>query len=186
MTATHTDTGVALADTLQASNASGDVVLATSADSHPVGQALAAELGVPVGRLVARELGVGGDTVGAVASDGSVYLDDERLAETGATPGDISQAVTRAQERAREEASTFDQEDLLRSLEGTTVVLVDDGAVDPAVVLACVRNARAARASRVTVAVPEASSQRLSTLQSEADSVVCPESEALQPFAQDS
>lgn len=172
---TRTDAGTELADRLEGTTIDADVVLATSPGGYSVGRALAREIGVPVGRLFASELTVDRDgkrILGAVASDGCVWVDECLVGTYDVSPQELSDAVLAAHERAREDAARFADRELLRSLAGKSVVIVDDGASHEAVVLACLRNARAARADEVHVAMVTAPASHRNFLRAEADNLV--------------
>ena len=79
MFADRTDAGRQLADRLAESGVEADVVLAIPRGGLPVARPVADRLGAPLDVVVARKLGAPNTpelAVGAVAGDGSVYLDD--------------------------------------------------------------------------------------------------------------
>lgn len=177
MSKSRANAGIDLARSLDTRATSPDVVLGTAEDSYDVSRRVGEELGVPVGRLSASELRLGseGEVVGAVASDGSVWFDSHAIRNHNISHDALRDAVTRAHRRAHDRAARFEQGELLQSLAGKWVALVDDGTSPTAVIIACIRNARAARADRITVALPAGTAERVATLRTEADRVVCPE-----------
>jgi putative phosphoribosyl transferase len=108
--------------------------------------------------------------LGATTPGGGLYLHDSG----GLRDAGLAAAIRAAQE----EASALD--DRLHAgrrsiaLTDRPCLLVDDGLATGATMMAAVRWARSAGASRVVVAVPVAASDSLGAIRREADDVVCP------------
>ena len=78
----RTSAGERLADTLASEGVDADVVLAIPRGGLPVGRPVADRLGVPLGVVVASKIGAPGNpeyALGAVAEDGTVWLDDDAV-----------------------------------------------------------------------------------------------------------
>jgi len=145
----------------------GGVVVAAQ-----VARALGAELDLAVPRKLRAphnpEL-----AVGAVAEDGSVYV-DERVANSLRVPSDyLQQEVAQQLEEIRRRVQAYRQGRPPVELVGRTVVLVDDGVATGSTMIAAVRSARRRGAARVVVAVPVAPPEAVRRLREEGCEVLC-------------
>jgi putative phosphoribosyl transferase len=145
----------------------GGVVVAAQ-----VARALGAELDLAVPRKLRAphnpEL-----AVGAVAEDGSVYV-DERVASSLRVPSDyLQQEVAQQLEEIRRRVQAYRQGRPPVELAGRTVVLVDDGVATGSTMIAAVRSARRRGAARVVVAVPVAPPEAVRRLREEGCEVLC-------------
>jgi predicted phosphoribosyltransferase len=148
------------------------VVLALPRGGVPVAAEIAARLGVPFDVFVVRKLGVPGHqelAMGAVASGGLRVLNPEVIQPLGITQDIIDQV-------ARKELKEIDRREReyrggrpLPSLDGATVVLVDDGVATGSTMLAAVEAVRMLRPWRVAVAAPVMSRDAIITLTRAAD-----------------
>ena len=181
MFADRTDAGRQLADRLAESDVEADVVLAIPRGGLPVGRPVADRLGVPLDVVVAQKLGAPGNpelAVGAVAGDGSVYLDDDMVTRLGVDEDHIEREREREAESAREKVAEYRGGDPVPDLAGKRVVVVDDGLATGSTAIACLRQVRAADAERVVLAVPVGAPESLDRVAREADEVVCLQSPA--------
>lgn len=142
----------------------------------PVAFEVARILGAPLDVLVVRKLGVPSQpelAFGAVAAGGVRYVDREMVRRVGLSREQVEQVTAREREelRRREQEYRGDAGDL--SLEGRTVLVVDDGVATGATLQAALRVLREAGTDRVVVAVPVAPADSLEQLEEEADEVVC-------------
>ncbi|MDC0747393.1 phosphoribosyltransferase [Polyangium mundeleinium] len=143
----------------------GGVVVAA-----PVAEALGGELGV----IVARKLRAPHQpelAIGAVASDGSVWVEPRALRVLGVDPEYLEAERMYQSEEARRREALFGVH--RPALAGRPVVVVDDGIATGATAMAALRAARAAGATTVVLAAPVASPERADMLRGEADLVVC-------------
>lgn len=125
------DAGRRLARALEQYAGRGDViVLALPRGGVPVGFEVANALGVPLDVFVVRKLGVPGHeelAMGAVASGGVRWLNEDLVARLGFTSDELDALA------AREEAELARRERLYRGdrprpeIAGRTAILVDDG-----------------------------------------------------------
>jgi putative phosphoribosyl transferase len=160
-----------------ATSAGGDVlVLALPRGGVPVAYEVARTLDAPLDIFLVRKLGTPGQpelAMGAIASGDVVVVNDEvvRLLGLGRATIDAAAARERRELERREEA--YRGQRPRPTLEGRTVLLVDDGLATGATMKAAVRAARAQRPARIIVAVPVAAPSTRDDLAREADSVVC-------------
>ena len=128
--------------------------------------------------VVARKLPAPGNpelAVGAVAADGTVWLNDGYVADLGVDESYVEQATEREREAAARKLARYRGDRPAPDLAGKVVAVVDDGLATGATVRACVRQVRDAGAARVVVAVPVGPPDTVERLREEADEVVCVE-----------
>lgn len=152
------------------------VVVGLPRGGVPVAYQVATRLEVPLDVLPVRKLGVPGHeelAMGALASGGARVIDREIVEVT-----DVSQATL---ERVieRELAELDRRERLFRgdrggaSLEGKTVIVVDDGLATGSTMLAAILALRARDPARLVIAVPVAAQQSCAALRPYVDELVC-------------
>ena len=172
------DAGRQVAELLEGHDIEPDVVLAVPRGGLPVGRAVADALGVPLDVVVARKLPAPGNpelAVGAVAADGTVWLNDGYVADLGVDESYVEQATEREREAAARKLARYRGDRPAPDLAGKVDAVVDDGLATGATVRACVRQVRDAGAARVVVAVPVGPPDTVERLREEADEVVCVE-----------
>jgi predicted phosphoribosyltransferase len=152
------------------------VVLALPRGGVPVAYEIGKELGLPIDVFIVRKLGVPGQeelAMGAIASGGVVYINEEVTTQLGIDAETIK-AVTEREEREIER-----RELLYRAgrppveVSGKIVILVDDGLATGSTMLAAVAALRKSHPARVVVAVPAAAPQTCQRIAAEVDEVVC-------------
>lgn len=171
----RTDAGKRLAELVASEGVTADVVLAIPRGGLPVGRAVADALGVPLDVVVAKKIGAPGNpelAVGAAASSGSVWLNDDLVSRLGLDPERVRRDGEAVAEEARTKAERYRGDEPAPDLDGRTVLLVDDGVATGATMIACVRLAREAGAERVVVAVPVGPPDAIADLEAEADQVL--------------
>ncbi len=142
----------------------GGVVVA-----YEVARALQAPLDV----VLAHKLGAPGNpelAIGAVAEDGTMWVDPLAMSELGVPPAYIEEEVRRQQEELRRRAAVFRGVRPPVPVEGRTVVVVDDGIATGATMRVSLRSLRNRKAKRLIVAAPVAPPEMLPRV--EADEVV--------------
>jgi predicted phosphoribosyltransferase len=173
----RTEAAELLADELLDRNLEADIVLAVPRGGLPLGRVVADRLGVPLDIVVAKKLGAPNNpelAIGAVASDGSLYRNDDIIDQLGVDEDYVEAEADRAAETARRKEATYrsgEEPDLV----GRRVVIVDDGLATGATAIACIRKAKATGAERVVLAVPVGSPESLDEAAQEADDVVAVE-----------
>ncbi|MFC6836377.1 phosphoribosyltransferase [Halomarina ordinaria] len=175
------DGGEQLAAALRERGVEADVVLAVPRGGLPVGRAVADALDLPLDVVVARKLGAPGNpelAVGAVGSNGEVWLNDDLLSRIGVTDDYLDDEVERQAAAASEKAARYRGDRPPLDLDGKTALVVDDGIATGATVLACVRTTYSAGAERVVVGAPVGPPDAVEMLRDEADEVVCVETPA--------
>lgn len=169
------EAGRLLAQRLESHQGPRTLVLGIPRGGVPVAAEVAHHLGAELDVAVARKIGAPNQpelALGAVTANGGLFV-NEKIVQDLRTPDPVLQALA---ERQRHEARR--QEEQLRgqrpppNIAGRTVILVDDGLATGATMRAAVRSVRAARPSRLVVAVPVGAPSTCASLRSEADEVV--------------
>jgi putative phosphoribosyl transferase len=170
------DAGVKLARALEHTRAARPLVLAIPRGGVPVAREVARALNAELDVIVARKLGAPGQrelALGAVAADGTVYINDELREAVGASDA----AVARTLEEERREAARREQR--FRAglpplqVAGRTVIVVDDGLATGATMRAAVRALRKLRPGKLIAAAPVGAAETCGSISGEVDELVC-------------
>jgi predicted phosphoribosyltransferase len=112
-------------------------------------------------------------SIGAVATDGTVLLNDLLIAEWALDRQELDKAVRLAHRDARRQAAYFRGSRPRPILSGKTVVLVDDAMISGYTMMVAAQSVQAQGAGRVVIAVPTASVQTSWRVRAWAESCVC-------------
>jgi predicted phosphoribosyltransferase len=176
--------GRRLAGLLERYAGSDALVLAIPAGGVPVAAQIARALGLalraaPVSKVLFPWTTEGG--FGAVAFDGSVWLDRAAIQSFSLTGKQVDRAVADARAKVDRRSRRFGPDPA--SLQNAKVILVDDGIAAGSTTRTAIAALRKAGAARIVLAVPTAQARSLEALRSLADEVVCPDVRAGTPFA---
>lgn len=172
----RTAAGRQLAAALVEREIEADLVLAIPRGGLPVGRAVADAFDRPLDIIVTAKIGAPGNpefAVGAVASDGSTWLDGETIERLGVDSGYIEAERERVLEAAQSTVERYRGERSPPNLAGRAVVIVDDGVATGATAIAAARMAREHGAEQIIVAVPVSPPDSVTDLSKVADTVVC-------------
>jgi putative phosphoribosyl transferase len=151
------------------------LVLALPRGGVPVAYEVARALGLPLDVFVVRKLGVPGQeelAMGAIASGGVRVLNEPLIARAQISKTTI-EAVTAREQRELERRERLFRDDLpLITVEGKTVIIVDDGMATGSTMRAAVKALRAFGAAKVVVAVPTAALAVVREMRREVDGLV--------------
>jgi predicted phosphoribosyltransferase len=173
--ADRADAGQRLAAELVDRGIDADLVLAIPRGGLPLGRAVADALDAPLDIVVASKIGAPGNpeyAIGAVASDGSAWLDRAVIDRLGVSDVYVAREREREAEAAREKAARYRDGGEAPDVTGETVVVVDDGAATGSTAIAALRLVRERGAERVVLAVPVAPPETVADLDAVADDVV--------------
>ncbi|MFO7566968.1 MAG: phosphoribosyltransferase [Enhygromyxa sp.] len=168
--------GQALAEALAEFELHDPVILALPRGGVPVGFELAEQLGAPLDVLVVRKLGVPGHeelAMGAIASGGARVLNPDVVASLRISDPVIEQVAAREQRELERRERLFRGEREPVSVEGRTVILVDDGLATGASMRAAVLSLRERNPREIIVAVPVGAASSCAQLRRLADRLVC-------------
>jgi predicted phosphoribosyltransferase len=172
----RTDAGERLAATLRERGVGADVVLAVPRGGLPLGRIVADALDAPLDIVVARKIGAPDNpeyAIGAVASDGSVWRNEEAFRHPGVDEEYFERQRAVEAENARAKAERYRGDRPEPNLAGQSVVVVDDGVATGSTIKACLERLRNADVGRVVLAVPVGPPETLRELEGMADEVVC-------------
>ncbi|NDG84780.1 MAG: hypothetical protein EBX52_07045, partial [Proteobacteria bacterium] len=151
------DAGLILAKRIDKGEWRDAAVLALPRGGVPVAAPLAKKLGVTLEVLLVRKLGAPLQpefALGALAEDGSVWVNEPALRYEGMTPADLEPIRAREAERLASQKQKFRGGRELPDLRGRKAILVDDGVATGATVFAAIQCLKAKGAIRIVVAVP--------------------------------
>jgi predicted phosphoribosyltransferase len=154
------------------------MVLAIPAGGVPVGAAIAHELGlplkvVPVSKVLFPWTTEGG--FGAVAFDGTEWIDQAAVENFGLQTEQIEKAIAEARAKVERRNRRFSTRSELPQLGGKTAILVDDGIAAGSTMRTAITALRKRGAGRIVVAVPTAHDRSVHALSKLADEIVCPD-----------
>lgn len=176
--------GRRVAELLAAYRGSEAIVLAIPAGGVPVAAQIAKALGLPlqaapVSKVLFPWTTEGG--FGAVAFDGSVWIDQAAVENHDLNKTQVDKAVAAARTKVERRNKRFGFDP--STLKSSTAILVDDGIAAGSTMRTAIAALRKLGARRIVVAVPTAHSRSLEALRKLADEVVCPDIRAGTPFA---
>jgi predicted phosphoribosyltransferase len=171
------EAGQVLATVLAAYRGRPDVVvLGLPRGGVPVAYEIATALHAPLDVMVVRKLGVPGHeelAMGAIASGGVQVVNEDVVRHLGLTPDILaSVAAIEQQELARREQAYRGGRPPV-TVEGRTVILVDDGLATGSTMRAAVAALRRRNPARIVVAVPVAAPETCEELKREVEDIVC-------------
>lgn len=111
--------------------------------------------------------------MGAIADGGIRVLNEEVIQLVGVSDGVIEQVAREEHEELLRRARLYRGDRPPASVEGQTVILVDDGLATGSTMRAAIAAVRQRRPARVIVAVPTAAPETCRELKAEADEVRC-------------
>ena len=152
------------------------LLLAIPAGGVPVAAAMAAALGLPLDVAPVSKVLYPWTTesgYGAVAFDGSVWVDESRRAGHGLSPAQVERAVKDARAKVERRLARLRAGRAPLAIEGRTVIVVDDGIAAGSTMRTAIAALRKAGAASVIVAVPTAHKSALDVISKLADSVYC-------------
>jgi putative phosphoribosyl transferase len=170
--------GERLAAMLEQYRGSDALVLAIPAGGVPVAAAIARALGLavevaPVSKVLFPWTTESG--YGAVAFDGSVWIDDSAAAHWELTPEQIEKGIAEARAKVERRNARLRYGRPVHDLAGRSVILVDDGIAAGSTMRAAIAALRKLGAADVVVAVPTASRNAAQVICGLADAIHCPD-----------
>jgi putative phosphoribosyl transferase len=173
----RTEGGQALAEKLaHYSERSDVVVLALPRGGVPVGYEVATRVKAPLEVFLVRKLGVPGHeefAMGAIASGGLWFVNEEVVRQLGISRRQIQQIVDREEQEMERRMEVYGPEFSKAEVRGQVVILVDDGLATGSTMRAAVAALKQKHPQRIVVGVPVASAQTCEELHGEVDEIIC-------------
>jgi putative phosphoribosyl transferase len=168
--------GRTLAGLLEPYRGSEALVLAIPAGGVPVAAEIAAALGLPLDTAPASKVLLPWTTesgFGAVAFDGSVWIDDAAAERWNLTGAQIDKALADARQKVERRNARFRRGRPLPGIAGRTVILIDDGIAAGSTMRTAIAALRKHAPARIVVAVPTGHESALAAIDALADEVCC-------------
>lgn len=171
------EAGRILAKELSSFRGQNDViVLGIPRGGVVVGHEIARALNLPLDVYITRKIGAPHNpelAIGAVATDGTLILDD-RLAKRLGVPQDYIDAESERQKREiQRRIAEYRGELPAPELKDKVVILADDGVATGATTLATIRAVRTQEPSQLILAVPVGPRDTIESLKREVDQLFC-------------
>ncbi len=166
------DAGEKLAELLSDYEGKQVAVIAIPRGGVEVGYVVASRLAAPLEVTVPRKIGSPADpelAVGAVAEDGTIYIDEEVSRMIGVREDWIRVEAERELQEVRRRIEVYRGSKSLPSLKGYTVLLVDDGIATGATMIATARFLRKLEPEKLVIAAPVAPPEIVPKISREAD-----------------
>jgi len=176
----RTDAGEQLADAMAGRGVDPTIVLAIPRGGLPPGRAVADHFDVPLDVVVAKKIGAPNNpelALAAVAEDGSLWRNDDLIAQLDIDEDYLESERLRVREEASQKAERY-RDTPLPSLRGERVAVADDGIATGATMRACLARVRAEDPEQIAVGVPVGPHDTIDDLATSADTVVCVETPA--------
>ena len=152
------------------------VVLGMPRGGVVVAREVADALGASLDIVVTRKIGAPGEpefALGAVTQEGDVIVDRQASESVGATTEYLEEEARRKKSEVKERMRILRGDMSYPSLEGKTIIIVDDGMATGNSMRAAVQSVRKRGPKEVIVAVPVAPREAVAELSSEGTRVVC-------------
>jgi putative phosphoribosyl transferase len=170
------DAGMQLGQALGHLRASRPLVLGIPRGGVPVAREVARALDAELDVVVTRKLGVPGQeelAMGAIAADGTVFINEELRALVGVSDDVVARAMDAQRKEASRRELRFRADQPPLNVAGRTVIIVDDGLATGATMRVAVRAIRHLKPKKLVVAVPVGSPTTCDSIGLEVDELVC-------------
>lgn len=171
------DAGRQLAPLVRAHELVDPVIVGLTRGGVPVAAEIARTLSAPLDICVVRKLMTEyGSTIGAVAENGGIYVNEPAIARIRMPAADLERALARAVDEVGRLAVLLRDAPPLR-LAGRNVVLVDDGLASGNTVAAALLTLRRHGPRSIVLAVPVADRTVLGSMRESLDGAICASTE---------
>ena len=151
------------------------VVLAIPNGGVPVALEVASALNADLDLVISRKIPMPLNPeagFGAVADDGTIILNEEVVKRIGLSRQQIEYEASKVRAEIKQRSLLYRRDRPLVSVNGKTVIIIDDGLASGFTMMAAVESVRHRRPKEIVVAVPCASASALKQLERVADKVV--------------
>jgi putative phosphoribosyl transferase len=177
MFADRRDAGVQLISRLKEyKDQQGVIVLALPRGGVATGYEIARSLNMPLDIVIVRKIGFPGQPelgIGAVSETGTVVLNTSIISTYGVPKEYIEREVSRQKEEISRRVKLYRKGKRLPSLEGRTVILVDDGVATGATMKSAITTLKEENLKKLIVALPVAPPGVVKELEQMVDLFIC-------------
>ena len=177
MFADRRDAGVQLISRLKEyKDQQGVIVLSLPRGGVATGYEIARSLNVPLDIVIVRKIGFPGQPelgIGAVSETGTVVLNTSIISTYGVPKEYIEREVSRQKEEISRRVKLYRKGKRLPSLEGKTVILVDDGVATGATMKSAITTLKEENLKKLIVALPVAPPGVVKELEQMVDIFIC-------------
>jgi predicted phosphoribosyltransferase len=152
------------------------IVLAIPSGGVPVGIKIAEKMRSSFDLVIVRKMQIPGNTeagFGAMAYDGSVFLNQSLVQQIHLKPSEIEEQANIVKEELEKRNKMFRHGKSFPELSGKTVILVDDGLASGYTMMASIYMVKKMGARRTVVAVPTAPLRSLKEIETGVDEIYC-------------
>jgi putative phosphoribosyl transferase len=152
------------------------LVLGLPRGGIPVAYPIAQALGAPLDVFVVRKLGVPGQeelAMGAIAMGEVIMLNNDLIVQMGVSPAVVESVIKHQTVELSRRESLYRGNRPALSVQGRTIILVDDGLATGATMLAAVVALQRMQPTKIVIAVPVATKQICEAFQEKVDEIVC-------------
>lgn len=153
------------------------IVLGLPRGGVPVAYEVAQKLHLPLDVFLVRKLGAPFQeelAMGAIASGGVIYLNENVISDLGITQEDINEVIAEEESVLASRESRYRADRPFPNLMGKKVILVDDGIATGATVKVAIKALKKSSPAKIIVAVPVAPKSTVPEIVPLVDEVVCP------------
>jgi putative phosphoribosyl transferase len=154
----------------------GMLVLGIPRGGVVVGHEIAEALDAPLDVYITRKIGAPHNpelAIGAVASDGTLLIDDKLARRLGVSQEYIDQEADNQKKEIERRLAEYRGERPPPDLKGKVIILADDGVATGATTLATIRAIKSQEPAELILAVPVGPRDSIETLRPEVDRLVC-------------
>jgi len=177
MFADRRDAGVQLISRLKEyKDQQGVIVLSIPRGGVATGYEIARSLHIPLDIVIVRKIGFPGQPelgIGAVSETGTVVLNTSIISTYGVPKEYIEREVSRQKEEISRRVKLYRKGKRLPSLEGKTVILVDDGVATGATMKSAITTLKEENLKKLIVALPVAPPGVVKELEQMVDIFIC-------------
>lgn len=169
--------GRSLARLLESYRGTPALVLAIPSGGAPVAAEIARALSLPLDAAPVSKVLFPWNTesgYGAVAFDGSVWIDEQAARSSNLTQMQIDAGIAQARAKVERRNKRLRGMRPLPDVAGRAVILVDDGIAAGSTMRTAIAALRKQAPAEIVVAVPTAHERSIAAIRSLADQVVCP------------
>jgi putative phosphoribosyl transferase len=170
------DAGKKLAAKLLEYQEKQPVILGIPRGGVVVAAEVAKELDAPVDLIIPRKIGAPSNrelAVGAVAPDGTTVFDERALSFLELQETDLEEEIARQNAEIERRTTAYKGNRRPLSLQGKTVILVDDGIATGLTAKAALQSVRKQKPESLVLAVPVASMEAAALLKKDVDEFIC-------------